>query len=1757
MNKKNIQVLLIEDNAGDVRIIQEMLRESKQQTFDTQICGTLADGFTILKKLILDVVLLDLSLPDSMGLETFLKLYKVFQHIPIVVLTGLNDDEVALKCLQNGAQDFLTKGSITYEILVRSLRYAIERKHTEEELHNSELNLQEAQRVAHIGSWHISLQDGSMQCTDEMFTIYGVDKNAFTHSFDYFQTVILPEDNSLISTWITQCLDKKNPSSIEFRILHPGQTVRWIKGDGELISDKSGIPKYIIGTSQDITERKKTAEKIKSANEEWERTFDAISDPIMILDTEFKIVKANKVMTAALNSLSENPFGLSCYESVHGLKAPPAFCPHALLLKDGKSHSKEVYEPRLGGYFIVTVSPLFTPDGTLVGSIHIARDISERKKMELELSTSELRNRNLLETARDIIFTISSEGIITSLNSAFETVTGLSRNEWIGKSIGAGLVHPDDWPRAGEIVQRTLLGEIPPLTEVRILSKSGKYLDGEFIMSPQFHNGSVTEIMGIGRDVTKRTQMEESLRNERALLRMVINNIPDSIYAKDIASRKTLANVTEVQFTGMKSEDEILGKDDFAFYPKELAEKFLADDQRVIQTGKPVLNREEFIYDKNNQKRWLLSSKLPLKDTDNRIIGLVGIGRDITERKQAEEQLQLSNITYEGILNNITETIYIQDEQGIFLKVSLAAEKMYGYPPEYFIGRTPEFISAPGKNNLAEIADYIRQAFNGQLKKFEFWGIRKDGTIFPKDVILTPGKYFGQNVVIAVARDITERKLAEETMRASEERYRTLIENVHQAYYEADSRSLFTFCNPGMAIIGGYNKNELLGTSSFRLVAEEHRARVIAEYRQWYTEKRKNMSTEFLVQKKNGEKLWVEQITHSSYDDQGRLISLANFVQDISERKRVEEKFVIEKNFSTTVIDSLPGLFYIYDDKGKFLRWNKNVEIISGYSSDEIATMSPLDFFEEPDKSYIAEKIQQVFVTGNDTTADVDFVSKDKTKRRYTFSGKIFITDGKPWLIGMAIDISERKRMIDKLRRSEEQFSQLFNLSPDAMNLCSLPDGKYIAVNQRFVELSGYSFEEALNKTSPELNFWVNGEQRNEFGKMLETGNATIETQLQTKSGRIIEARMSGKIIEIEKVPYLLIVTRDITVQKHKEKEISMLAQTIKGITECVSITDMNDHILFVNKAFEETYGYSADELIGKSITIVRSPKTSATVGREILPATLGGGWKGELWNMRKDGTEFPILLSTSAVKDQQGNITALVGITEDITKKKHAEQQLNLLSTSIQSAANAIVITDRDGIIISVNPAFSSVSGYAAEEAIGKKSSILKSGKQSPEFYKRLWDTINSGEVWKGEVVNKRKDGKEYTEEMTITPVRQTSGDITHFIAIKQDVTEQRSLQNQLFQSQKIQSIGTLAGGIAHDFNNILGIILGYLYIMEQDNIEKQQFKKSVLAIKDALTRAKNLVKQILTFARQTDTSLADLNIPNLVREIVSMLNETFSKIVTIQTDIELQIPDISADHTQIHQAILNLCVNARDAMPDGGEIIIAVTTAPREDLISHFNNVDHKQYVCVSVTDTGTGMDEQTQARIFDPFFTTKEKGKGTGLGLSVVFGVMQSHKGFVRVNSSLGVGTTFYLYFPVQSTTGNSEQVLREQQKLVGGAETILLVEDEEPLRTVTKALLEAFGYTVLTANDGMEAVEIYKQYQHTIALVLTDVGLPKLTGFNEFKQLKAINADVRVVLASGFFEPESKSEMVKAGAKGFIQKPYNMDEILIKIREILDH
>jgi nitrogen-specific signal transduction histidine kinase/ActR/RegA family two-component response regulator len=388
-------------------------------------------------------------------------------------------------------------------------------------------------------------------------------------------------------------------------------------------------------------------------------------------------------------------------------------------------------------------------------------------------------------------------------------------------------------------------------------------------------------------------------------------------------------------------------------------------------------------------------------------------------------------------------------------------------------------------------------------------------------------------------------------------------------------------------------------------------------------------------------------------------------------------------------------------------------------------------------------------------------------------------------------------------------------------------------------------------------------------------------------------------------------------------------------------------------------------------------------------------------------------------------------------------------------------------------------------------------------------------------------------------------------------DITERKKLEEKLRESQKLESLGTLAGGIAHDFNNILAIILGYASRIDRTDVDPASLTLSIDAITKATQRGASVVSQLLTFARKSEITFERISVNDQVKEIAKLVRETFSKSISVELELQKNLPEVKADPTQIHQVLLNLCLNARDAMPDRGVLKLRSRIARGDVLRVRLPKATANEYVAVDVTDTGQGMGEATRLRIFEPFFTTKEFGKGTGLGLAVAFGIMESHDGFIDVDSEPGKGTTLSLYFPVKHESHDILDFKRgHADRIPGGKETILFVEDEVLISELTKLDLTSKGYTVLTALDGIEAVAIYKEQHRAIDLVICDLGLPGLMGYDVLRKMKEINPAIRFVLASGYLEQVQKSAIFELGAKDILQKPYEFDKMLRVVREVLD-
>lgn len=618
----------------------------------------------------------------------------------------------------------------------------------------------------------------------------------------------------------------------------------------------------------------------------------------------------------------------------------------------------------------------------------------------------------------------------------------------------------------------------------------------------------------------------------------------------------------------------------------------------------------------------------------------------------------------------------------------------------------------------------------------------------------------------------------------------------------------------------------------------------------------------------------------------------------------------------------------------------------------------------------------------------------------------------------------------------------------------------------------------------------------------------------------------------------------DVTDRKRAEENLRESEARWRSIIEMQSvaivIVDHNQEIRFVNRAAEALFRQDSHNLIGLPFGY---PITGDNVAEIEIIQPQRGIARAEMRAipMRWGGAEHHLLF------------------IQDVSAYKRAQGDLGKLFQAIEQSPSSVVITDKDGRIEYVNPKFSETSGYTYAEVAGKNPRFLKSGQVPPQVYQNLWHTIVSGQVWRGEFLNRKKNGDLYWETVAIAPIRDASNRITHYVGMKEDVTERKRTEEQLRVAQRLEVIGQLTGGIAHDFNNLLGIIVGNLQLLEEKPSLDGESRELIADAIWSAERGAQLTHRLLAFSRRQRLHPTVLDLNHVLREMTELLRRTLGEKIEIREELGAELGKTKIDRAQLESAVLNLVVNARDAMPDGGTLTISTENVLlTETSEPEIDPVGAGAYVMIAVADTGAGMPLEVLDRIFEPFFTTKKVGQGSGLGLSMVYGFVRQSDGHIVVDSTVGSGTTVKLYLPRLESlpVPEAERSPAARRHGRGGGETILVVEDDDPVRRSTSSVLTKHGYRVLQAATAQDAIEIARQ-ESRLDLIFTDVILPgDIMGIELARQVIAERPHIRVLLTSGYAPTAFVGNVGLDEAPPFLPKPYRHDELTAKIRDVLD-
>jgi PAS domain S-box-containing protein len=599
---------------------------------------------------------------------------------------------------------------------------------------------------------------------------------------------------------------------------------------------------------------------------------------------------------------------------------------------------------------------------------------------------------------------------------------------------------------------------------------------------------------------------------------------------------------------------------------------------------------------------------------------------------------------------------------------------------------------------------------------------------------------------------------------------------------------------------------------------------------------------------------------------------------------------------------------------------------------------------------------------------------------------------------------------------------------------------------------------------------------------------------------------------------------------------------------------DTAGRILAVNGSFAGKFGRPAGAFTGMAVTELLHNDDTALFDR-----TKAGASRAPFRSEAEQRWVTPqgvrwIAWDETGLVDPSGAVTAIRAVGRDITRQRLAEEQFYRLSRAVEQSPVSIVITDLDGRAQYVNSKFTEVTGHTLEDLLDRNIQVLRDGHPDEGSFQAFFKTIRAGGEWRGELTTSRADGTLVWESVKVSCLRNPAGDITNFLCLREDITERKQLEQQLRQAQKMESLGTLAGGIAHDFNNLLAIINGYSEFCQTGSPDTVVLQKSLREIHRAALRASGLVRQILTFSRKTDVKFAPVDLNQLVRDLTTLMAETFPRTTVIHLDLEDRLPALLADHNQLQQIVLNLCVNARDAMPSGGTITLTTRVVPGAAMRRLGADPGHR-YACLQVIDTGIGMPPEVRQRIFEPFFTTKQGAQGTGLGLAVVYGIVVAHHGFIDVDTVPNEGSTFSVYLPLAESSA-AAQTGSGSSEFPGGAESVLIVDDEESLRTLLATALTRKGYTTTTARSGVDAIELISDTTRHFDAVLLDLNMPGASGVEVLKVIRICRPRLKVVVVSGHITPVARTEFEQLGHRYFVQKPYKLDELGRQLRQLLD-
>ena len=1518
--------------------------------------------------------------------------------------------------------------------------------------------------------------------------------------------------------------------------------------------------------------------QIQKSEKKYRSILRAALDGYWLTDTSGRILEVNEAY-CRMSGYSETELLSMNISDFEVVETPTIIAEHMqkVLLK-GSDRFESQHRRKDGTIFDVEVSvQIHREEGERC--VCFVRDITERKQAEEQLQRSEERFRNLYDDAPVGYFEYDRQGNITRVNRTELKMLGYTAEEMIGRPCWEFIVDE----AAREQILDKLSGVRPPAVglERTYRRKDGTtfpvLFEDQLIMD---EDGHITGIRTAIQDITEHKRAQEELESNYALLRIAGRTAKFGGWSVDLGTNIATWSdeVAEIHEMPRGYSPEV--SEAIQFYAPEWQDRISQVFRDCAEKGVPY-DEEMEIITATSRRIWVRTNGEAVPDVDGKIVKVLGAFQDITKRKRAEEALRESEEKFRSIFVSMAEIVVLhelvcdEDDRPVnyrILDCNPAFTRITGIRREDAVGRLATDVY--GADSAPYLDEYARVALTSEPCSFITDHAPLDKHFDIR--VASPGK----NMFVTVTTDITESKRAEEALKASEEKYRLLVENQTDLVVKVDLEGRFQFVSPSYCRLFGKAENELLGQKYMPLVHEDDREAAAKAVEALFSPPH----TSYVEQRamtRDGWR-WLAWIDTAVLDTHGNVKEIIGVGRDVTERKQAEKDLQeSEKKFRQVVENANEGIFIIQEGRYKFI--NDYGLRLFKRDREELVGAKILEHVHPDDRHFVSERIERR-LSGEPVENIVEhrIIDANGQVKWVETRGVLTSWDGKTANIGFATDINERKQAEEALRESEENYRTIFDTANDAIFIHDMQTGEILDVNQRMLDMYEYTekkeligqFVEILSSNEVPYTEREAGERVQEAAK----GKPQVfEWHAKKKNGQLFWIEVNLKKVSLLGEPRIVAFVRDVTERKRAEEALreseSKFRAAFEGSHDAITLTTKDGRFVDCNKRALELYGLeSKQDFLDKrpadlSPYLQPNGRASSEASRELINRAFqdGGLLQFEWVHQRNNGETFSAEVILTPIR--LGEEEVLQANIRDITQRKQAEMALKHTSEKFEKTFQAapvwvVLSVLEDGRYLEVNEAFIQTTGYEREELIGKTSLELGTWVQ-PERRSEIIQTVREkGGVRNLEVQRRLRSGDIIDTLFSAETLRLDGQEV--MISITQDITdlkraeaEKDRLEQAMRQTQKIESVGRLAGGVAHDFNNMLSVILGNTEMALEGLNSAQPLHDRLLEIQKAAQRSTNVVRQLLAFARKQTIAPRVLDLNETVEEMLKMLRQLIGENIDLSWQPGRDVWPVKVDPAQIDQILANLSVNARDAIDGVGKLTIETGKVSFDEAYcSEHQGFVPGDFVLLAVSDNGCGMNAETLKNLFEPFFTTKEVGKGTGLGLATVYGITKQNNGFVNVYSEPDQGTTIKIYLPRHRAVDETTRPERADTGETHGSETILLVEDETTILKMTRMMLERLGYTVLTAATPGEAMDAAREHSQEIDLLMTDVVMPEMNGRDLAGKLLSLYPNLKWLFMSGYTANVIAHHGVLDEGVNFIQKPFSKQELSVKVRKVLD-